>query len=110
MHIPSRGEICQQSRYAGFAVSLMGAGCETQSVVMSNQPRTLDVAARGGGFVEAVGSDLLKEVLARLKPIFWQWFIGLCGQQTPRVITSVGAECKLGDLTLRADPVLDCKT
>ena len=60
----------QQSHYAGFAVTLMGTGCETQGVVMCNQPRTLDVAARGGGFVEAVGSDLLEEVLARLQPIF----------------------------------------
>ena len=60
----------QQSRYAGFAVTLMGTGCETQGVVMCNQPRTLDLAARGGGFVEAVGSDLLEEVLARLQPIF----------------------------------------
>ena len=60
----------QQSRYAGFAVTLMGTGCETQGVVMCNQPRTLDLAARGGGFVEAVGDDLLEEVLARLQPIF----------------------------------------
>ena len=60
----------QQSRYAGFAVTLMGTGCETQGVVMCNQPRTLDLAARAGRFVEAVRSDLLEEVLARLQPIF----------------------------------------
>ena len=60
----------QQSRYAGFAVTLMGTGTETQGVVMCNQPRTIDLAARGGRFVEAVGSDFLEEVLARLQPIF----------------------------------------
>ena len=60
----------QQSRYAGFAVTLMGTGTETQGVVMCNQPRTIDMAARGGRFVEAVGSDFLEEVLARLQPIF----------------------------------------
>lgn len=60
----------QQSRYAGFAVTLMGTGTETQGVVMCNQPRTIDLAARGGRFVEAVGNDFLEEVLARLQPIF----------------------------------------
>lgn len=60
----------QQSRYAGFAVTLMGTGTETQGVVMCNQPRTIDMAARGGSFVESVGNNLLEEVLARLQPIF----------------------------------------
>lgn len=60
----------QQSRFAGFAVTLMGTGCETQGVVMCNQPRTIDLAARAGRFVEAVSTDLLDEILARLQPIF----------------------------------------
>lgn len=60
----------QQSRYAGFAVPLMGTGSSTQGVVMCNQPRTIDVAARAGRFVEDVSDDLLEEVLARLQPIF----------------------------------------
>ena len=60
----------QQSRFAGFAVTLMGTGAETQGVVMCNQPRTIDMAARGGRFVEAVSDDLLDEVMARLQPIF----------------------------------------
>ena len=60
----------QLSRYAGFAVTLMGTGSSTQGVVMCNQPRTIDVAARGGRFVEDVSDDLLEEVLARLRPIF----------------------------------------
>ena len=60
----------QLSRYAGFAVTLMGTGSSTQRVVMCNQPRTIDVAARGGRFVEDVSDDLLEEVLVRLRPIF----------------------------------------
>ena len=60
----------KQSRFAGFAVTLMGTGAETQGVVMCNQPRTIDMAARGGRFVEAVSEDLLDEVMARLQPIF----------------------------------------
>ena len=60
----------QLSRYAGFAVTLMGTGSSTQGVVMCNQPRTIDAAARGGRFVEDVSDDLLEEVLTRLRPIF----------------------------------------
>ena len=60
----------QLSRYTGFAVMLMGTGSSTQGVVMCNQPRTIDVAARGGHFVEDVSDELLEEVLARLRPIF----------------------------------------
>ena len=48
----------------------MGTGSSTQGVVMCNQPRTIDVAARGGHFVEDVSDELLEEVLARLRPIF----------------------------------------
>lgn len=59
-----------QSRYAGFAVTLMGSGYETQGVVMCNQPRTVDLVARTGRFVEAVGDELMQEVLARLQPVF----------------------------------------
>lgn len=60
----------QQSRFAGFAVTLMGSGCETQGVVMCNQPRSIDLTARAGRFIEDVRDDLLEEVLARLQPIF----------------------------------------
>ena len=59
-----------QSRFAGFAATLMGTGCVTQGLVMCNQPRTIDLAARGGHFVEDAGAALLEEVLARLQPIF----------------------------------------
>lgn len=58
-----------QSRFAGFAVSLMNTGTETQGVVMCNQPRTIDYAARRSRFVETVPEYLMDEVLARLQAI-----------------------------------------
>jgi len=60
----------QQSRYAGFAVTLMGTGTETQGIILCNQPRTIDMGARNGRFVEDVPDDILDEVLARLQAIF----------------------------------------
>ena len=60
----------QQSRFAGFAVTLTGTGAKTQGVVMCNQPRTIDIGARSGRFVEDVSDDLLEEVMARLQTIF----------------------------------------
>lgn len=60
----------QSSRYAGFTVMLMGVGTETQGIVMCNQPRTIDMSARNGRFVEDVADNLIEEVLARLQPIF----------------------------------------
>ena len=53
-----------------FAVTLMGSGCNTQGVVMCNQPRTIDLVARAGRFVEDVEDELMEEVLARLQPVF----------------------------------------
>ena len=60
----------EQSRFAGFAVTLMGSGTQTQGVVMCNQPRTVDLAARAARFTEDVGTEVLDEVLARLQAIF----------------------------------------
>jgi mRNA interferase ChpB len=60
----------QQSRYAGFAVTLLGMGTETQGVILCHQPRAIDMGARSGRFVEDVPDDLLDEVMARLQPIF----------------------------------------
>ena len=48
----------------------MGSGTQTQGVVMCNQPRTVDLAARAGRFMEDVGNEVLDEVLARLQAIF----------------------------------------
>jgi mRNA interferase ChpB len=54
------------ARSAGFAVSLSGAGTKVQGVVLCNQPRVLDLKARGGQFMERVPSFIMDEVLARL--------------------------------------------
>lgn len=58
-----------QTRFAGFAVSLTGTGGRIQGVVMSNQPRTVDMAARGGRLVETVPDYIVDDVLAKLGTI-----------------------------------------
>lgn len=58
------------ARMAGFAVSLAGAGTKTTGVIRCDQPRTLDLAARGGKKLETVPPAIIEEVLARLAPIF----------------------------------------
>ena len=54
------------ARTAGFAVSLEGAGTRTTGVVRCDQPRALDVAARGGRKLESVPAGVMAEVLGRL--------------------------------------------
>jgi mRNA interferase ChpB len=58
-----------QARFAGFAVSLMNTGTGTQGIVMCNQPRTIDYAARAARFVEDVPDDVIDDVLARLQTL-----------------------------------------
>ncbi len=58
------------ARMAGFAVPLAGAGTKTSGVVRCDQPRALDLAARGARKLERVPEAILDEVLARLAPIF----------------------------------------
>jgi mRNA-degrading endonuclease toxin of MazEF toxin-antitoxin module len=58
------------ARTAGFAVSLSGAGTKTTGVVRCDQPRALDLTARGGRKLEAVPRAIMEEVLARLAPVF----------------------------------------
>jgi mRNA interferase ChpB len=58
------------ARTAGFAVSLTGAGIKTTGVVRCDQPRTLDLAARGGRKLESIPDAIMDEVLARILPIF----------------------------------------
>jgi mRNA interferase ChpB len=43
----------------------MGAGLLTQGVVICDQPRTLDFAARDATFVERVPDFVIEEVLTR---------------------------------------------
>jgi mRNA-degrading endonuclease toxin of MazEF toxin-antitoxin module len=58
------------ARTAGFAVPLTGAGTKTTGVVRCDQPRALDLAARGGRKLESVPDSVMDEVLARIAPIF----------------------------------------
>jgi mRNA-degrading endonuclease toxin of MazEF toxin-antitoxin module len=58
------------ARTAGFAVSLTGAGTKTTGVVRCDQPRALDLRARGGKKLETVPVAIMDEVLAKLAPIF----------------------------------------
>jgi mRNA-degrading endonuclease toxin of MazEF toxin-antitoxin module len=58
------------ARTAGFAVSLARAGTKTTGVVRCDQPRALDLGARGGKKLETVPDAIMDEVLARLAPIF----------------------------------------
>ena len=58
------------ARTVGFAVSLAGAGTKTTGVVRCDQPRALDLRARGGKKLESVTDEIMDEVLARVIPIF----------------------------------------
>lgn len=58
------------ARTAGFAVPLTGAGTKTTGVVRCDQPRALDLGARGGKKLETVPGAIMDEVLARLAPLF----------------------------------------
>jgi mRNA interferase ChpB len=63
--------ITQGGNYArnkGFAVSLSGAG-NLQGVILCNQPRTLDITARGGRFCEKAPENIVDEVLAKLQTL-----------------------------------------
>ena len=54
------------SRYAGFAVSLMGTGCKTQGVALLNKIRMLDLNARKARKIERVPQAVLDDALGRL--------------------------------------------
>ena len=58
------------ARTAGFAVPLIGAGTQTTGVVRCDQPRALDLAARGGKRLETAPEAIVDEVLAKVAPIF----------------------------------------
>ena len=57
------------ARTAGFAVLLTGTGTKTTGLVRCDQPRALDLAARGGRKLEAVSEAIMDEVLAKILPI-----------------------------------------
>jgi mRNA-degrading endonuclease toxin of MazEF toxin-antitoxin module len=58
------------ARSAGFAVTLEGAGTKTTGIVRCDQPRALDLGARGAKRMESVPDAVVYEVLARMAPIF----------------------------------------
>jgi mRNA interferase ChpB len=54
------------SRYAGFAISLMGTGCKTQGAALINKIRMIDLAARKARKIEHVPQAVLDDALGRL--------------------------------------------
>jgi mRNA-degrading endonuclease toxin of MazEF toxin-antitoxin module len=58
------------ARMAGFAVSLTGAGTRTTGIIRCDQPRALDLSARGGKKLEKVPDHIIDEVLSRVSPLF----------------------------------------
>jgi mRNA interferase ChpB len=58
-----------QTRFAGFAVTLIGARTTTQGIVMSNQMRTIDMTSRHGKFIEIAPDLVVAEVLAKLRTL-----------------------------------------
>jgi mRNA-degrading endonuclease toxin of MazEF toxin-antitoxin module len=58
------------ARTRGFAVSLAGAGTRTTGAVRCDQPRALDLDARGGRKLESVPAAIIDEVLAKLAALF----------------------------------------
>jgi mRNA interferase ChpB len=63
--ITSGGDI---ARRIGFAVPL--TGIQTTGVVRCDQPRVLDIPARGGRKVDTLPPEILEEVLARTVVLF----------------------------------------
>jgi len=58
------------ARSAGFAVSLTGAGTQTTGVIRCDQPRALDLGARGGRKLETVPAGIVDEALAKVITLF----------------------------------------
>jgi mRNA-degrading endonuclease toxin of MazEF toxin-antitoxin module len=57
------------ARSTGFASSLTGTGLRTQGVIICDQPRTLDVGARSGRYIESVPDYVALDVLSRIAPL-----------------------------------------
>jgi mRNA interferase ChpB len=54
------------ARAVGMAVSLMGAGTQTQGIVLVQQFRMIDTAARAARLIERAPDDVTEEVRARV--------------------------------------------
>jgi mRNA interferase ChpB len=57
------------ARVAGFAVTLMGSGTQTQGAIILNQCKMLDLSARAAKLIERAPSDVIEEALAKLQAI-----------------------------------------
>jgi len=57
------------ARFAGFAVTLMGSGTDTQGVVACNHARTIDIRARRAVFKERAPDAVTADVVARLQTL-----------------------------------------
>jgi mRNA interferase ChpB len=58
------------ARTLGFAVSLTGAGTRTTGVIRCDQPRSLDLRARGAKRLETAPDHVIDEVLSKVSPLF----------------------------------------
>jgi mRNA interferase ChpB len=56
------------ARRIGFAVPL--AGIQSTGIVRCDQPRVLDITARGGRKVDALPPEIMDEVLAKVGTLF----------------------------------------
>jgi mRNA-degrading endonuclease toxin of MazEF toxin-antitoxin module len=56
------------ARRIAFAVPL--SGTVTNGVIRCDQPRALDLAARGARRIESIPDEILEEVLARVSSLF----------------------------------------
>ena len=57
------------AREHGFAVSLSGAGSRTQGIALCHQVRTLDHKERNAALVESLPTNIVEEVLARVRTL-----------------------------------------
>lgn len=60
------------ARNSGFTVSLDGEGTRTEGVIRCDQPRSMDLEARGGRRLESVSDEVLETVLAKIAGIL-EW-------------------------------------
>ena len=58
------------ARLAGFAVSLMNSGCNTQGVAIRSMTRPVDLAARGARKVETAPEFVVDEAVAKFAGMF----------------------------------------
>jgi len=56
------------ARRLGFAVPI--SGIKTTGIVRCDQPRVLDIAARGGRKVDTLPPEIMADVLARIATLF----------------------------------------